>query len=350
MPKIDAAILDYIKRAGPSTPIEISQRVGVDSIVVSAILVDASGQNRIAASKRRVGSQRLYYYPDQKRALEKKINSILTQQDKEVLQVLMDHKALAEADVDEGGARLLENLEDLVSAFTLQNETGTMRCWYTPNIREEQAKDIIMKRLFPKRAEREEPKVEEKEEPKAEPKRVERDAQTRDNGLLKPPIRSSEPKPEPKKVEPKQTELVPKGKKEPEDEEEERKISDDEREQIRKELLAEMRGSFRDNVLQWFEKQEIDLMEEKVIKEGQEVELEVKVPTPLGKQNYLVKVFDYAKKGVSQNDLATVGMDAISRRIPAIVISSTGFAKSAKKYWKKELEDLVTLMSDDDLE
>ena len=78
--------------------------------------------------------------------------------------------------------------------------------------------------------------------------------------------------------------------------------------------------------------------------------MEVRVPTPLGKQTYIVRVLDYGKKAINQSVLSGIGMDAIGKRVPAIVISKTGFAKSAKKYWEKELKDLVILVSKDDLE
>lgn len=332
MPKIDEAILDYVRRTGPSTPIEIAQKVRADSIIVSAILVDAIDQKKILKSKRRIGSDKIYYFPDQRGAMEKRVNASLKPEDKELLQVLMNHKVLAESDVDPRAISMLANLEDLIGAFVLQDDKGgELKCWKVPNITDEQAKDVILKRLFPDEGKATPPMEKEKT---PEPK----------------PAPTPEPKPDPKQPE-KQTQLVPK----PEPPAKKNKpnkevIGEDEREQIRREILAEMKGSFRDNVLNWFEKQDIDIIDETVIKEGQEVELHVKVPTPLGRQNYFVKIFDYPKKSASQNDVSTVGMDALSRRTPAIIISSTGFAKSAVKHWKKELEDLVTLVSEEDLE
>ena len=87
-----------------------------------------------------------------------------------------------------------------------------------------------------------------------------------------------------------------------------------------------------------------------MIKKGRVYELEVRVPTKLGKQTYLVRVIDHGKKALGQKELSDVGMEAVSKRMPAIIISKTGFAKSAKKYWEKELEDLVTLVDKNDLE
>ncbi|MFH1450958.1 MAG: hypothetical protein ABIF92_03180 [archaeon] len=102
--------------------------------------------------------------------------------------------------------------------------------------------------------------------------------------------------------------------------------------------------------MQLLEKHEIDIKDQRTIKNGREYELEVSVPTALGNQTYLVKVFDSGKKPVSAKDIYSLGMDAIGRKIPAIAISSNGFAKTAIKKWKEELRDFMMLMTEDDLE
>ena len=63
-----------------------------------------------------------------------------------------------------------------------------------------------------------------------------------------------------------------------------------------------------------------------------------------------MRILNTGKKPASLEDVSTIGTQAVARRIPVIIISETGFAKNAKKYWEKELEDIVFLMSKDDLD
>jgi len=285
-------------------------------------MIDARGQKKLKRSKRRVGSYYYYYYPEQQSVLQKKINNILTQQDKEMIQKLLDKNVISEGDVNPQEVAILSGLEDLIRGFTVEYDNKLLRCWSAPNIAEDKARDLVLKKLGPV-----EPKVEEKPPEVVEKKPV--------------------PKPVPPKVEEKPKKVQKKISRE---EKKETELAEELKAKVRKEILAELKGSFRDNVLHWLEKQNIDVIEERVVKEGQEAELEVKVPTPLGRQSYLVRILDYTKKSASQNDLSTIGMDAVAKRIPAIIISSTGFAKTAIKFWKKELENMVTLMSEEDLE
>jgi len=98
------------------------------------------------------------------------------------------------------------------------------------------------------------------------------------------------------------------------------------------------------------ERMNIEIKDQKTIEKGQEYELKVSAPSAVGTQNYLVKVLDFHKKKVSAKDIYKLGMEAISRKTPVIVISSTGFAKTAVKKWKEELKDFMILMTEDDLE
>ena len=70
--RLDEKILDYIKRTGPCTPLDVAQKVSSDSLIVAAILVDAASQNKIKRSKRKAGGgNRYYYYPAVANASEK---------------------------------------------------------------------------------------------------------------------------------------------------------------------------------------------------------------------------------------------------------------------------------------
>jgi len=307
---------------------EVAQKVSSDSLIVAAILVDAASQKRIKRSKRRVGGgHRYYYYPEQQQVLQKRINSILTPDDKEMIQKILNEKVLCELSVSPQDVSILSGLEDLIQGFTFEYDNKIIRGWSSPNIPEDKARDDILKKLKPV-----EPEV------KPEPKEV--------------PIKAPEVKKKPPEEEKprKEEKEKPKRKEKESPEKEERESEEDLKEKIRREILEEIKGSFVDNVIQALEKHQIDIKEQRTVKKGKEYELEVSVPTALGRQNYLVRIFDSGKKKTGSKDIYSLGMDAISRKMPAIAISSTGFAKTAIKKWKEELHDFMILMTEDDLE
>src|SRR3989344_2969209 len=324
MARLDEEILNYIRRNGPSTPVDIAQKLGANSIIVTAVLVDAVSQNKLMRSKKKSGSMKYYFYPDQLVTLQRKIADTLTPQDKELLQKLMKENVVGEFELRPEDASVLSNLEDLVGGFVLDFRGTPLRCWYTPDMHETKAREIAMKKLTVRfggavaKAVQETKTQDQKIIEQLAEQKVERVEKT--------------VKPIPVKVERKR------GRK--------RKTVE---EKIR-EVEAAPINDFRNIVYHWLEKNNIDIESEKLLKTGKEVELEVKVPTPLGKQTYMVRILDSGKKPVSQDELSSIGMEAISRRTPVIIISMNGFAKNAKKYWEKELSDLVLLVSKDDLD
>ncbi len=335
MARIDEEILNYIRRYGPSTPIDIAQKLGANSIIVTAVLVDAVSQNKIMRSKKKTGSMKYYFYPDQLNMMQKKIADTLSTTDKAILQKLMKENVVGEFELKPEEAAALANLEDLVGGLVLDYKGNPLRCWYSPSMEEGKAREIAISKLN----ERFGPAV---------AKTIEQ-AKTQDQKILEQlqELKKEEPKAAPVPLT-KQVETAVKAKAE---KALGGKKAGRKKKTLQDKLLeSEELKDFKNNVLAWLEKNNIDVETEKVLKNGKELELEVKVPTPLGKQKYLVRILEGGKKQVSQDDLSSIGMEAVSKRIPVIVISQTGFAKNAKKYWEKELSDLVLLVSKDDLD
>jgi len=156
MVRLDEKILDYIRRTGPNTPIRIAQRVGSDSLIVAAILVDAVSQNKIKRSKRKAGSNRFYFFPEQEQELKKLINSRLLPPDKDMIQRVMNQKVISETEVPPQEISILSGLEDLICGFTFEYNNKIIRGWSDPSIPEEKARELIEKKMV-------------KSEPKPEP-------------------------------------------------------------------------------------------------------------------------------------------------------------------------------------
>lgn len=340
MSRLDETILEYLRRAGPATPIEIAQRIGANSLIVSAVLIDAMSQQKIKRSKRKFGSSGMYYYPEQLSAMQKRISNTLTPQDKILIQKLMQENVIGEYEVNLQEGSMFSALEDLVNSFTVEYKGRLFRCWSSPTLPEPKAKELAMNKLLSKLgAIADEPKPEVVKAHVFEAKPVARIEE------IKPSIKLEEAKQEIK------LQKIEHALEKPEVVKKVRKVSKT-KEKEKEEVQLKLANEFRDKVLEWLDKNDVEVADEKTLKDGKGFELSVKVPMLLGigKQAYMVRVLDYGKKGVGQEELSSIAMDAVSKRTPAIVISASGFAKNATKYWQKELQDMIFLVSKDDLE
>jgi len=338
MGKLDEEILLFVKRNGPSTPIDIAQKMGVNSIIITAVLVDAMSQNKILRSKRKIGSSKYYFYPEHLSTLQRKIADGLNLKEKELLQKLLKENVVGEFELKPEDSKVLSELEDLIGAFVLDVNGTPVRCWYSPDMDEVKARNLAFQKL------------------------------QEQFGVPKAPVSVPQLRPQDQKIieqlealPEKPAREIPKVPAHPEkakakiekldrfDKSKAKKAKGKKADQSVLALDTEME-KFKEEVYEWLEKNNIDVESEKKLKSDKEVELTAKVPTPFGKQTYIVRVISMGKKPATLENVSTIGTDAISRRIPVIIISASGFAKNAKKYWEKELQDLVFLMSKDDLD
>ncbi|MFO7872268.1 MAG: hypothetical protein R6U26_01335 [Candidatus Undinarchaeales archaeon] len=339
MTRLDEKIIEFVKNKGPSTPIEVASKFGTNSIIVTAVMIDACSNQKLKRTKRKVaGSMKLYYIPGQEEKMRKRISSTLTPEDKELLDKLMEEKVIGEFELEPAEKAIFSNLEDLINVSMLNHNGESLRTWHTPEIDEEKAKNIAEEKLKStetgaEKTEKDIEKTEEKNEEKVE--------ETKNK---------SEEAAEDEETKSKKDEEEEKQEKKPENKEE--KTSEESKKEKKGEQkhLGELKSEFREKVLRWFEKREITVEKEKTIEEGKEYELQAKVPTPLGRQNYFVKVMDLGKRKLGRSVLEPIAMDAVGKRTPVIVISKSGFAKNARKYRDKQVDDLVKLVSQDDLE
>lgn len=352
MASLDEKIINYIENNGPSTPIEISSSVGANSIIVTAVMIDACSNQRLKKSKRRIGSTRLYYLPGQEDKLRKKISSNLKREDQKLLDELSDEKVVGEFEVESGEKSMYSNLEDLVKSVMINYDDKSLKCWASPEIDEEEAKNIAKEKFenYISSSEKASEDVE-KEEKKAKKELEEEKKKEKKSTKEEKESPKKEKSEEEKEEGEEETEKEEKEeKKDKEEKKKKKKKESKEEKETKQETLGELKDEFREKVLRWFEKQEITVESEETVKEGKEYELEAKVPTPLGRQTYLVKVMDVGKRTLGKSVLEPIAMDAIAKRIPVIVISKSGFAKNAKKYRRKRVENFVKLVSAEDLE
>ncbi len=60
-------------------------------------------------------------------------------------------------------------------------------------------------------------------------------------------------------------------------------------------------------------------------------------------------MLDYHKKKVGITDVSRAFARTVQEKSPVILVSATGFSKSARNFWKKEYKDIITLVDGQEL-
>lgn len=93
-------------------------------------------------------------------------------------------------------------------------------------------------------------------------------------------------------------------------------------------LIGEAKNYFRVN--------NIDILEEKVLRKNSEIDFLVNIPSEIGKLNYFVKV--KSKKRVNEGDLSLARDKGRERKLPVLFLSKGDMTKKAKEYLEKNLK------------
>ena len=82
---------------------------------------------------------------------------------------------------------------------------------------------------------------------------------------------------------------------------------------------------------------------------GSEFEIEAVLPNAIGQQKYLILALNFKKKQAGVGDISKAFTRAIQVKSPVILLSATGFSKSAHSFWEKEYKNMVSLVDGQDL-
>ena len=270
-------IIDYVRKKGPSTPIDVAVGTGLNSIVVSAIISDTLPKKQLLRNCKRIGSSYIYYLPEQRDRMRSKTLEFLDENEKKFLKQLERKKVFLSGDMPE---EVVSEYGDFLTEFTF----GGKKAWHWFGISSNEALKILESRAKEKK-----PIVPEVKKPK-----------------------------KPKKKE----EKVPVIKVEKESED--------------KNYASLVRG--------WLTELGAEMRDFRELSKGTEYEMDVMMPTPLGTQRYLLVVLNYSKRKVNVGDVSKAFTKVMQQKIPVILVSATGFAKNAEKFWKREYKGLVTLV------
>ncbi|MCW1296223.1 MAG: hypothetical protein OH319_00900 [Candidatus Parvarchaeota archaeon] len=175
----DEEIINFIKVVGPSLPVDISKKLGINSILTTALLAELVKSGKIKESARKFGNSSYYYVDGQEEILRNKLLQDLKYQEKLVLERIKKEKFVFEEDLSPQERFFIKNLLDFVTPLRIKIGENEGLCWKYYSTKLEEIEETIRKMLEEKKVEKEKEGVQ-KEIPKEAPKEFKKEEKISD--------------------------------------------------------------------------------------------------------------------------------------------------------------------------
>lgn len=302
-------VLQTIRIRGPVIPAQIAKVIGTDIMMASAILSELVSKNALKISHVKFGSTPLYYLPGQESRLQDFAKN-LHEKEKKAYDLLMQRKVMRDKLLDPVVRVALRNIKDFAVPLQVKINDGIEIFWKWYLITNEEATGIIKEMI----------KVIKTKEPRKEIKPVQEAITSKEQE--KPKEEEMEIKRELKKEELK--ERLP----EKEEKKEEKRVFVDK--------TAE--DKFLNEVKRFFEKSNISLIEEKIVKKNSDLDLVVEVPSAVGSLTYYCKA--KSKKRIGDSDLSSAFVQGQLKKLPVLFLTKGELTKKAMEMLSKEFKNI----------
>ena len=294
-------MLDYVKANGPVIPVNLSKVTGSSTIFAGAVLSEMISQRLVKLTNAKIGGSPLYYCAGQEEKITR-LREYLGQRPKQAFDLLKEQKILHDRSCEPWHRVALREIKDFAMPIYIQinGEQEIFWRWY---LMPEEEAIIEIKRVLDE---------EEKKQKPQEPKRIEEVIAVQTNN----PEIAKEEKTIEQKSEPIKEKTKPKKKKE--------KIDID---------------NFYKGILKLFADKNIDILEQKIIKQGKDFNFVIKIPSNIGSLNYLVIARD--KKKVSDSDITMAFSEGLNIKLPVIYLSQGELSKKAGKFLESNMKGVV---------
>ncbi|MBN2052244.1 hypothetical protein JW756_01960 [Candidatus Woesearchaeota archaeon] len=314
------AVLKIVQTKGPVIPNDIRKELGGENLIIGAILSELAGDGKVKVTFTKIGGTPAYYYPGTESRLQNLIKH-LNEKDRQTALYLQQKKVLKDSELTPLLRVSLRNIRDFAKPLevSVKGQKEIYWKWYlTPT---EEAEKIIFKQVKPvQRAEAQTP------EPAPIIKKEEK---------IEAPKPAAEAKKESGKPEVVKEKEKPKEKKEKEDKpvEVQKQIS------IPSEHLEHEKDTFFKKILEYFNANDIQVIEYKIIRKKSDIELTIAVPSRIGSQEYYCKA--KSKTKVNDGDLSTVYIQGQAKKLPVIFITTGELTKKAKEMLAKDFKGMI---------
>ncbi len=303
-------IIDFVKMKGPVLPIHISKLIGTDMVMASAHLAELTATKKMKISAIKVGGSPLYYLAGQE-AMLLKYTSNLNDKELKALDLLKENKILRDYEQVPVIRVALREIKDFAMPLNVKYSDTSEIFWKWFLVSDEEAGKIIKSKLDI--AEKGD-KIEVKEETKIQPE-------------IKKEI------PIEKKIEEKPIEKVQQQLRETMEKPLQEKAK------IRKPKESSKEDEFMKNIMKFFEKNNISIINTEIIKKNSEIDFLIEIPSVMGNLQYYCKAKN--KKRISDSDLSNAYVKGQFKKLPVIVLSPGELSAKAQEMINKELNNLT---------
>ena len=295
-------LLDFVRIKGPVIPSDVAKKFNLSILIASAILSEMVSRGVLKISSLKVGNSPVYYLESQREKLQY-FASKLNEKDRFTYEMLKKKLVLEDSKLDPLTRVSLRKIKDFAKPFFIKESNKEHLFWRWYLLDEDSARKRALELLKHKEHMKEKNiKVEISEGVKQEsPEKTLRttEASVEKQESLKPVILETK--------------------------------------NLRFDKAPEK--DFFKSVKNFFDKNNIKVLSQEIIRKNREFDFVVEMKTPVGMLKYYCKVLK--KKRVNEADLSKVFVQAQSKKLPAIFLITGKLTKKAKLFLNKELSNII---------
>ncbi len=343
-------VIAFVRMRGPVLPAEVAKLINTNILLASALLSDMVSKNKLLISHAKIGSSPVYYLRGQENMLERRLYPGLNGKDKQTYDFLKQNKVLEDSKLDPLTRVSLRALKDFAVPIMIPDEKSSEPgkqvdkvFWRWHLLPEAEAQELIEHILRPAKPRHPEKKI---------PKRIlEKPAEKITERYIEKPISVSGEKKEmlsefiEEKMAEKGIKLIASAPKMPKQAAQSTLSVSAAGEKIKtteplslESLKAEIKDVFFQNVIEFFEKNNIEVIEKNVQKKT-EYDFIVRIPSNVGTLEYFCTA--RKKSSITDADLSAAYVRGQMRKLPILYLTSGKLTKKAKEILSKEFKNMT---------
>lgn len=298
-------VMAIVLKKGPLLPVDVYKEIGLNVLMTSAVLSELVSSGKLKLTNLKIGGSPLYYALGQEDQLEK-FSSRLKGPEKEAFESLKKNKILSDPELSPQVRVAIKDIKDYAKIFKYKENTYWK--WFLAS--DEEAELEVKKRTG-------EFKEEKKPEPQAEQ-------------IITEPKKERKPKTEQKQVT-EQLQLTPQVETAKQDEiitpkkqSEEHKTNPDD---------------FFSQVKSYFSKNSIEIVDITIVKKNSELDLVIKMTTPVGKLTYYCKAKN--KKKCNEGDLSSAYVKGEMKKLPVLFLTTGELTKKTQELLLTDFKNIT---------
>ena len=315
-------ILDLVKQKGPILPVHVSKQINDNLLMTSARLSELLSNKKLKISSIKVGGSPLYYVDGQESRLQDYADN-LGSKEKEAYKLLKEKKVLRDLVLEPAIRVALRMIKDFSIQLQVNYLGKTEIFWKWYLTQHSEAQEIINEALSKKEAIKQGPIETQKDDPA---KKYQTSTNVEKQGTIKQETRPIQAI----KQDTAKTPLLDKTS----------KIADKTKEElIKKPRQTTDRNYLLNKTNSFFSRNKINKVDEEEIKKNLEMNFIVELETSIGKAKYFCKSKN--RKKISESDLSTAMIQAQSKGLPLIFITTGKISKKAMEMLNTDFKNII---------